>query len=169
MNGMYHHQDAVRQKHNGLICTIWPTPICLNISLYHVENFNEMRINSGSVFYFTTFLRRSLNDMAVDLDDSDIRDGIQNGLILPGVSFRFGWCRFHFTSSKYRFRCNCCSNNWSRKRNCNLNSWWRRRRILSSKMIRSKWSRWLYFRKLFTVTNTNCETSHMWIWRNWCL
>jgi hypothetical protein len=44
---------------------------------------NENKQWVGVEFYFTTFLRRSLNDMAVDLDDSDIQNGIQNGLILP--------------------------------------------------------------------------------------
>ena len=48
---------------------------------------NENKQWVGVEFYFTTFLRRSLNDMAVDLDDSDIQNGIQNGLILPEVSF----------------------------------------------------------------------------------
>lgn len=51
---------------------------------------NENKQWVGVEFYFTTFLRRSTkNDgSVVDLDDSDIQNGIQNELILPEVSFQ---------------------------------------------------------------------------------
>ena len=44
---------------------------------------NENKQWVGVEFYFTTFVRRSKNDIVLDLDDSDIQNGIQTGLILP--------------------------------------------------------------------------------------